>query len=178
MGRRVKQKIDLGNAISIEDALSIMIVTFVLFVIFLVPLVTVEKDKLEKAQTDDYWSNLASWIKEQDTKSVNIETYEMAFELDGATISKIKRDKSVFIEALFEDGSITVIKHNKSLNSYIAMYIKGNSQVVSYRLGNIKWSNDEDIWFTYNDSVDYGNSDKSVNMHKEFREYTMKARGF
>jgi len=178
VGRRQKQKIDLGNAISIEDALSIMIVTFVLFVIFLVPLVTVEKNKLEKAQTDDYWTSLATWIEKKGNEDTNINSYSTAFELDGARISKYNRDGLVFIEALFNDGSITVIRHNKKLKTYVAMYIKGNSKVVSYRFGNIKWSKDEKIWFSYNDSIDYGNNKVCTNMQKEFRKFTKDKRGF
>jgi len=42
----------LGEAISIEDALSMLTVIFVLFVIFLVPLVTIDRMQLEKEQSD------------------------------------------------------------------------------------------------------------------------------
>ena len=58
------------------------------------------------------------------------------------------------------------------------MYIKGNSQVVSYRLGNIKWSNDENIWFAYNNSIDYGENEVSIEMQNSFRTYTKDKRGF
>lgn len=178
MGRRQKQKIDLGNAISIEDALSIMIVTFVLFIIFLVPLVTVEKDKLAKAQTDDYWSSLATWIDTTSNENIDIDDYSIAFELDNAKITKFERENFIFIEALFDDESITIIRHNKVANTYVAMYVKGNSQVVSYRLGNIKWSKDESMWFTFDNSVDYGSNEISVKMQLEFRDFTKKDRGF
>lgn len=60
-------KVDLGNAISMEDALSIMVVTFVLFFLFLIPLVNIDRTKLEEAQKDTYWEKLSEWISGQES---------------------------------------------------------------------------------------------------------------
>ena len=59
MARRNRIKRDLGEAISLEDALSIMVVIFVLFILFLVPLVNFDKIRTAKVEIDTFWKK--SW---------------------------------------------------------------------------------------------------------------------
>lgn len=176
MSRNRRVTVDVGNAISIEDALAIMVVIFVLFFLFIVPLVNIDRAKLEQAQQDDYWVRLSSWLENQQTDSAKARPFLQAFGLKGQKVVVTDAGDKTYIEALDENGDITVIA--KKGTDYISLIVQGHSSVVTYRYGNIYWSEAEKEWFTLNNLIDYGNNDSNVAMQKEYRAWTNENSGF
>ncbi|MDG5816794.1 hypothetical protein QA601_16980 [Chitinispirillales bacterium ANBcel5] len=177
MNRGRRQKFDMGNPISMEDALSIMVVIFVLFFLFLVPLINMDRAKLEEAQRDVYWKILAEWIETYpDDYSKEAQSYVPAFGLSGHKIIVTDDGDRTYIEALSDEGVVTVIVHEG--NRYTSFSTKGHSSVVTYRFGDIMWSSSENEWFTVNNRIDYGEEENTVRMQKEFRQWTKERRGF
>jgi len=176
MSRARSGKYDMGNAISLEDALSIMIVTFVLFVLFLIPLVNIDRTKLEQAQQDAYWGKLTDWLKKQPSAPQDGRPYELAFNLEGCAVRVTQTGGIRYIEALSPKGEITVIRHEDE--KYILFMVKEQSAVVTYRYGDIRWSASEQEWFTANNTIDYGEKEYTVAMQKEYRIWTKTTRGF
>ena len=176
MSRRRRMKVDAGNAISIEDALAIMVVIFVLFFLFIVPLVNIDRARLEEAQQDAYWEKLSSWIDAQKADDQRARPYLNTFRLEGQKVIVTDAGDQTYIEALAENGDITVISHMG--NDYISFMVREHSSVVTYRYGNIHWSSAEREWFTHNNKIDYGSEDFAVAMQKEYRAWTKENRGF
>lgn len=176
MIRGRETKVDLGNAISMEDALSIMVVTFVLFFLFLIPLVNIDRTKLEEAQKDTYWEKLSGWISRQEHDGAAAAPYLLAFGLKGHKVGVSETGDKRYIEALSPGGEITVIMHER--DKYISFTVRGHNAVVTYRYGDIRWSEAEREWFTENNSIDYGESQLTVDMQKAYRAWTEETRGF
>ncbi|KMQ50845.1 hypothetical protein CHISP_2196 [Chitinispirillum alkaliphilum] len=177
MSRRKRNiKCDSGNAISIEDALSIMVVIFVLFFLFIVPLVNIDRAKLEEAQLDEYWEKLTSWIETEEHHSAESAPYKQAFGLYGQKVIVTEIDGARYIKALSPDGDLTVINHTGQ--KYISFIVREHSSVVTYRYGNIHWSTSEQEWFTLNNRIDYGSEEFTTAMQEEFRLWTKANRGF
>lgn len=63
-------------------------------------------------------------------------------------------------------------------DKYISFTVKGYNSVVTYRYGEIRWSAAEREWFTLNNSIDYGESQFTVDMQKAYRAWTEETRGF
>ena len=176
MSRRRRVKVDTGQAISIEDALSIMVVIFVLFFLFIVPLINIDKAKLEQAQQDTYWQILSAWIGSQEINQSAAMPYIHTFGLKGQTVLVTDLDYKRYIEALSNKGDLTVIMHEGS--RYISFIVRGHSSVVTYRYGSIHWSSAEREWFTVNNSIDYGEKDFTIEMQDNYRAWTKVNRGF
>ncbi|MFP4165284.1 MAG: hypothetical protein ACLFQB_15220 [Chitinispirillaceae bacterium] len=169
-------KVDLGNAISMEDALSIMVVTFVLFFLFLIPLVNIDRTKLEEARMDRYWEKLSEWINRQENNKAAVAPYILAFGLGDHKVCFSDAGDRKYIEALSPEGEITVVMHEN--DRYISFTVSGYNAVVTYRYGKIRWSAAEREWFTLNNRIDYGENPENVRMQKEYREWTEETRGF
>ncbi len=176
MSRNRRIKADTGNAISIEDALAIMVVIFVLFFLFIVPLVSIDRAKLEQAQQDVYWEKLTSWMESQQPDDKRAYPYLQTFRLKDQKVIVTDTGDRIYIEALAENGDITVIAH--TANEYISLMVREHSSVVTYRYGNIHWSAAEREWFTLNNKIDYGSLDFTVAMQNEYRAWTKENRGF
>ncbi len=171
-----RAKVDLGNAISMEDALSIMVVTFVLFFLFLIPLVNIDRMKLEEAQKDTYWEKVAEWITEHESSGTFAAPYLLAFGLKGHKVCVTEVSGKKYIEAISPGGELVIVKHFG--DRYISLSVKENSSVVTYRFGEIRWSGAEQEWFTINSSLDYGELEFTNAMQKEYRQWTKETRGF
>lgn len=172
MRRISRKKADLGNPISIEDALSIMVVVFVLFLVFFLPMVNIDKMKLEKAQTDVFWQKLYVFLDKNSSDSNKLEKYSNAFDLDDLS-TRIDTDKEQNIRYIqsVSNNNITIVKHDLKTNKYISLYIPGYSKVVTYNVGKLKWSEWEDIWFTVNNTLNYNETGENIQMQKEYRKW-------
>lgn len=177
--RRSPPRKDLGEAISIEDALSLLTVVFVLFILFLVPLVNIDRMQLVRSQGDKYFQQIAEWIAANGTSHPEV-SYGSAFGLDGHRVVETEDSKTpvAWVEALNSDGTLTVVEHDRATNRFIALVIKGHSDVVAYRYGALRWSAPEQVWFTTTDSIDYGNRPELQQMQKRLRAWTLAQRGF
>jgi hypothetical protein len=169
-------KRELGEAISIEDALSIMIVIFVLFIIFLVPLVNIDKIKLEKAEQDTYWDDLAAWVRKEPVQ--NLDAYTNSFALSDHQIRITEAEGFRYVNAVSENGDITVVEHKLSDNSFTALVVKGKSTVATFRYGQLKWSAGEKSWFATADLIDYGDRAESLDMKNRLVSVTKAQPGF
>ena len=176
MNRTRSGKYDRGNAISMEDALSIMIVTFVLFMLFLIPLVNIDRTKLEQAQQDTYWKKLGDWFEQHDPDYDAGKPYEQTFRLEGYNVWVTQAGEKRYIEAYSPKGEIVVIMHEG--NRYVSFIVQEQSAVVTYRYGDIRWSAAEREWFTANNTIDYGEKEQTVAMQHEYRTWTKETRGF
>jgi hypothetical protein len=177
MNRARWSKADLGEAISIESALTVLVVVVLLRLLFLIPLVKIDRAKLEEAQRDSYWRSLSEWlaVKETDTAA---RPYLHAFALERSIVCVSDAGAKRYIEALSPDGEITVIMHDQRKKMYISFTVKEHSAVVAYRFGEMRWSAAEHEWFTANNAIDYGERDFTVAMQKEYREWTRQRHGF
>ena len=170
---------ELGDAISLENVLSLMVVLFVLRLLFFIPLVNIDRMQLVKAQKDDYWPKLVDYLAAKGDSN-GVASYNSAFNLDGHRILVTESGNGDirYVEALNSDGTVTVIEHRVGAGRFDAMIVKGHSSVVDFRYGSLKWSAPEQVWFTTNDSADYGTRPESVAMKKRFRDWTQATRGF
>ena len=181
-GRSGGARVEMGEAISFEDVLTVITVLLLLRVVFMVPLVNLDKAKTIAARADRYWSQQASFVLTHPGDSATIKPYRNAFGLEGKTalISETGADsgKTVFIEAATPDSSLTVLRHDLNTGSFVAMNVAGQGHSVSFRRGKLIWSQDEAEWFPASDSVDYGAKAESKEMEKGFREWTKARRGY
>lgn len=179
MSKRVKPMRELGDAISLENVLSLMVVLFVLRLLFFIPLVNIDRMNLVKAQKDEYWPKLSDYIATKGDSGA-VASYNSSFNLDGhrVLVTESGNGDIRYVEALNSDGTVTVIEHRVGAGRFDAMIVKGHSSVVGFSYGTLKWSAAEQVWFTTNDSADYGTRPESMAMKQRFREWTQKTRGF
>lgn len=178
MSRRIRMPRDLGDAISLDAVLSVMTVLLVLRVVFLVPLVNLDRMHLVAAQKDVYWQQLSDYLQSKGD-TAGLEYYASAFAMDGNRILVSEGNGDTrYVESLNTDGTITVVEHRLGVGRFDAMVVKGLGAVPTFRYGSLKWSSTEQVWFTSNDSVDYGERKESLAMKKRFREWTKTMRGF
>ncbi|MBK9579890.1 MAG: hypothetical protein IPK50_16960 [Fibrobacterota bacterium] len=153
-----KPRVELGEAVTFESVLTILTVLLVLRVVFLVPMVNLEKAKTVEAKKDGIWDKTAA--RAIGVPEVN--PYGTAFGLSKArmTVSVTTAEDSAWIEAAMPDSSVVVVVHAKKLGRYVRLHAQSRSETPSCQYGQIGWSPDEKQWFTWSDSVDYG--DKGV----------------
>jgi hypothetical protein len=181
-GRSGGARVEMGEAISFEDVLTVITVLLLLRLVFMVPLVNLDKAKTIAARADRYWSQQAFFVLTHPGDSTTVKPYRNAFGLEGKTalISETGADagKTIFIEAATPDSSLTVLRHDLNTGSFVAMNVAGQGHSVSFRRGKLIWSQDEAEWFPASDSVDYGAKAESKEMEKGFREWTKARRGY
>jgi hypothetical protein len=169
--------VELGEAISIESALTVMVVLIILRFLFLIPLVNIDRAKLDEARRDVYWKKLSECLAAMPADTAaRPYLHTFGLENDLARVSEIGSKR--YIEALSPDGEITVIMHDLRKKSYISFNVKGHCSVVTYRFGDLHWSRAEREWFTANNAIDYGEKKATVAMQKAYREWTLQKRGF
>ena len=105
---------ELGEAISIESALTVMVVIILLRLLFFIPLVKIDRAKLEDAQHDIYWKKATEWLAAQTTDTAAARPYLQTFGLENniVRVSDIGA-KRCYLEALSPDSEITVIMHDQ-----------------------------------------------------------------
>lgn len=153
-----KQRVDLGEAVSFDSVLTILTVLLVLRVVFLVPMVNLDKAKTEAARKDGIWDKTASRAVEP----VGNCPYASAFGLGKARMrmSATRNDDSVWLEATLPDSSVVVALHERKTGRYVRLHAQFRSETPTCQYGRIQWSAEEKQFFTWSDSVDYG--DKGV----------------
>lgn len=178
MSRRVVQRRDMGDAISLEDALSVMVVIFVLFVLIMVPLINIDKIRLAKAEKDQTYLNRALWLTEQPQSDAALNAYRATFSLHQEGFSfKGKVAPYTYIEFFSpEDSTLTVIRHNIEQGHYTLMQSIGLGADAVFREGRLVWSPDEGEWFTAADKLISSKSAPAKNMKDKYKSWIEKGR--
>lgn len=173
-------RLEMGEAISFEDVLTVITVLLLLRLVFMVPLVNLDKAKTNAARADKYWSQQAGYVLARTDDSAKAAPYRNAFGLAGRTalINEGIAPRTVYLEASSRDSDLTVLRHDLGTGSFVAMNVAGKGHSLSFRHGQLIWSKDEEEWFPASDSVDYGMRAESKAMEKEFREWTKARRGY
>jgi hypothetical protein len=179
-GGRGAARVELGEAISFEDVLTVMTVLLLLRLVFMVPLVNLDKAKTVSARADKYWSMQALYVLAHPGDSVKTLPYRNAFGLSGKTASLNDgvEARTLYLEASSPDSNLTVLKHDLNSGRFVAMHVAGKGHSISFRRGTLIWSQEEKEWFPASDSVDYGTRPESKAMEAEFREWTKSRRGY
>jgi len=176
---------EMGSPISLEDALSIMVVIFVLFVVLFVPLIQLDKVNLDKAQKATFWSRVYTFVQkavvsDQDDKRIS-NYFEGFYDLPGKknAIHQVNRNL-VILESVDDQENVTVILHNPPKKEYVMLISQEFSNELIYRYGTIQ--KDAGKYFTSADEVAYtGNpvvmkmKDKYVSWVKQTRNITPRA---
>jgi hypothetical protein len=169
---------DLGEAVSIESALTVLVVILLVRLLIFIPLVNIDRMKLEQAQKDTFWKQVGEWLAAQPADESAAAPYVNAFGLQGQKVRISTVGAIRYIEGLANDGVVSAIMHDPATQRYIGCIAKENSTVVTYRIGEIHWSGSEKEWFTANNSIDYGEKEAAVAMQKAYRQWSKEARGF
>lgn len=153
-----KPRVDLGEAVSFDSVLTILTVLLVLRVVFLVPMVNLDKAKTESARKDGIWDKTAARAVALSDNS----PYANAFGLGKARLrlSVTATEDSVWLEATLPDSSVLVALHDRKAGRYVRLHAQFRSETPTCQYGRIQWSAEEKQFFTWSDSVDYG--DKGV----------------
>lgn len=165
-----------------EDAISMLTIVFVLFVIFLVPLVSIDKARLEQKLHDKFWVKMVTFLNDNNSsetvKDNIIGEYGSEFDIQMPFSLKFTKtlrsnDTIVYIEYLAQDSSVNVIRHNRGTENFNAMRISPGGTSTTYRHGQLAFSNESQDWFLVSDMErDYdGTSDKSKNFKKSYRSW-------
>lgn len=167
------EAMDMGPAISLEDALTIIIVILVLRVVLFVPLITIDKAKLYHAEKETFWQSAYTWIQSHKTPSPMLSQYEDAFGITGRSvvISEPAEGRTRYIEAADANDNLLVIRHDVQKQEYYSLFIQKFSTIPSFQHGSIKWSPQEKKWFTLNNQVDYNQSPESKAMQESYRKW-------
>ncbi len=170
---------DLGPALQVEDALTVMVVILVLRLVLFVPLMNLDRARLDHAEKETYWEQLYERLRSAPPDAAMAASYEDAFALGGksARISAAGGGKLRFLEIADPDQNVTVIRHDLGGQGYRSLFIQKFSNVPSFRHGRIKWSPRERKWFTLDDQVDYAQTPESAAMLDEYREWAATREG-
>ncbi len=175
---RGSKRLELGEAISFEDVLTVITVLLLLRVLFMVPLVNVEKAKTVRAEKDAYWSHEITWVLSQNTDSAGIAPFATAFEIGESRAILTQRGRYTFLESADADSSLLVMRQNIGDSSYVAMRVQGPGHAKSFRRGRLLWSATEQEWFTASDTLDYGQHILSKGLEAQVRKFTQEERGY
>ena len=165
---------DMGEAISMEDALSMLTVIFVLFVVFLVPLVTIDRMRLEAERPDPFWGNVTASLEKGLSDMIAAREYMLAFDLEDARsvrVASVDAGNVRYVEALLRDSSITVIRHDRTDNSFGALYCQDLGSTQVFRSGTLTWNPTSRRWVVFDFEIDYGEAESSRAMAQDYRRW-------
>ncbi len=168
----------MGEAMSVEDVLTVITVLLLLRIVFMVPLVNLDKAKTVAAKADLYWSHQALQTLAQPSDSVKLNPYRVAFNLQEAVGCVTTVRDRLFLEAAFPDSSLLIIRHTPGESGFVALRVQAHGHARSFRRGRLLWSESEHEWFIESDTLDYGTHPTSLVMEKAFRSWTKTARGY
>ena len=179
-GRSGAAPIEMGEAISFEDVLTVLTVLLLLRLVFMVPLVNLDKAKTIAARADKYWSMQALYVLAHPGDTAKVAPYGNAFGLKGKTaeLNDGAAAHTLYLEAASPDSELTVVRHDLGSGRFIALNVASRGHSLSFRHGSLIWSQEEKEWFPASDSVDYGTRKESREMEREFREWTKVRRGY
>ena len=167
---------DMGPAVSLEDVLTVIVVILVLRVVLFVPMINMDRARLDRAEKETYWQGAHAWIVANKQASPLSAQYEDAFEIAGKSlvISESPDEKVRYLESADDNDNVLVIRHDIDKESYYSMYIQKFSTVPSYRHGRIKWSPQEKKWFTLDNKIEYNQTPGAVEMQQRYRKWAEK----
>lgn len=176
MRARKVQHFDLGEAISMEDAISMMTIIFVLFVIFLVPLVSIDKALLEEQKTDDFWGDMVRFLSTSNSSSVIAPDYQSLFSMNGTIYAHVDSVGSQrIIEVLHEDSSFVVVSHNLKTNRYTKMDMAQHGISTVYYHGTLKYqASPVPEWYSDDEIADWGSDERSKIFEKKYKTWRTK----
>lgn len=169
MGRRV-QKLDKGDAISMEDALSMLVVIFVLFVVFLVPLVSMDKPpQLQTVPEDPFWASVSRSLEQQ---SPQAQQYSASFGVLEPLASRASSLESTqIIEILSPDSSVSVIQHDLSNQEFVSIYAPTGGQSLIYKTGQLQYDSIEKEWVIKSSSTLYYPNANTEPMEYRYKQW-------
>ncbi len=178
MRARRKQCSDLGEAISMEDAISMMTIIFVLFVIFLVPLVSIDKARLEAKQQDPFWDKVVNYLDQTTSGMIPLtaDNYKEVFEIYDPYFVRVsdKNHNGVvykYIEFLTPDSSLVVVRHDVNSGMFNRMDLSQHGETERYRHGEINRLNSSAEWFSIQEQSSHGTAEQSINLKRDYREW-------
>lgn len=171
----------MGDAISMEDAISMLTIIFVLFVIFLVPLISIDKAKLEQAKEDFLWQQVIdNWHNRTPALDNDLSKYIGAFGLEYHLLAQkttiVDDGHHTHYEFLDEDSSLVVVTHMRSTKNFSLMRMSSHGGSTIFRHGQLGWSSSANEWFITKEENDYGDSEQSKELLTRYRSwYAQKA---
>jgi hypothetical protein len=169
MSRRRHQALDLGEAISFDSVLTVLTVLLVLRVVFLVPMVNLDKARVEHSGRDAFWDRSTRWIGAHGRVN-DAHAYGPAFSCENALATSLeRRDGVVWFEALLPDSTLLVVRHDSATESFSSLRLQNRSSIPTFHHGRLLWSRAESAWFTASDSIDYGDRPDSKALLEQYR---------
>lgn len=169
---------DLGPALAVEDALTVMVVILVLRVVLFVPMMNLDRARLDQAETETFWEKAYAWIRADRSPADRSAPYDGAFDLSGKAVVVGEPQGQVrFLEVADEDRNILIIRHDLGSQEYGSLFIQKFSKVPSYRHGRIKWSPKERKWFTLDNQVAYDQTPETRELETQYRAWRGDAEG-
>ncbi len=169
---------DLGEPISMEDAISMMTIIFVLFVIFLVPLVSIDKARLENKRVDLFWNEVVDYLGQRSSSEFDKESkaYSDAFNFYNplavkTTLLKNGEVQFRYVETILPDSSLMVIRHDLTTDKFSSMRMTKNGETTTFRHGALEEIPSTQHWFPTEDEVDYGTDPRSTLIDAEYRQW-------
>jgi len=155
---RRRAKPELGEAVSFDSILTVLTVLLVLRMVFLVPMVNLDKAKVDQARRSRLWERvagrLAAGSPRPDSASL---PYLQAFALQAARArSTVLPDGRILVEALSADSTLDVVEHDPATGHFVSLRVQASSEAPVFRRGLLLWSREESVWFPASDSTDYG----------------------
>ncbi len=182
MRARKQFHFDLGEPISMEDAISMMTIIFVLFVIFLVPLVSIDKARLENKRVDLFWNEVVEYLGQKSNSEFDeySKTYRDAFNFYNplhVRTTHLKNGEIQFryVETILPDSSLMVIRHDLTSDKFSSMRMTKNGETTTFRHGSLEEIPSTSNWFPTEDEVDYGGDPRSSAIDTEYRKWRTKS---
>jgi hypothetical protein len=163
---------DLGPALAVEDALTVMVVILVLRMVLLVPMMSLDKARLERAEKGSVWEKAYAYVLGNKKDDKNARQYEDAFDLAGNSVILTELGSgSRLLEAADASDNLMVVRHDVEKQTYYSMYIQKFSTVPSYSHGRMKWSPQEKKWFRLDNQIDYNQTPESADLNRQYQEW-------
>jgi hypothetical protein len=169
------QEEDMGPALAVEDALTVMVVILVLRMVLLVPMMSLDKARLERPEKEGFWERTYAYILGNKGDVKEARQYADAFEIDGNAVILSEFGGGVrFVEAADANSNLLVVRHDVAKQTYHSMYIQKFSAVPSFSHGKMKWSPQEKKWFRLNNEIDYTQTPEAAQLQAQYVELNKK----
>lgn len=162
---------DLGPALAVEDALTVMVVILVVRMVLLVPMMSLDKARLERPEKEGFWERAYAFVLGNKESKEDIRSYGDAFEIEerAAILSEVG-DGVRILEAADKEQNLLVVRHDVAKQSYFSMYIQKFSAVPSFSHGRMKWSPQEKKWFRLDNQIAYAQTPEGETLQKQYEE--------
>ncbi|MDB5104380.1 MAG: hypothetical protein JWP91_2069 [Fibrobacteres bacterium] len=166
---------DLGPALAVEDALTVMVVILVLRMVLLVPMMSLDKARLERAEKGTIWEKAYAYVVGNKREDKDARQYEDAFDLNGNSVILTELGGGArILEAADANQNLMVVRHDVQKQTYYSMYIQKFSNVPSYSHGRMKWSPQEKKWFRLDNQIDYNQTPEAESLNRQYQEWINK----